>query len=61
MINKSFTVKAEFSREDESGWLSFEKAFKSEKEAKEAFGEAIGNPLTISAELVQRQAYRPNK
>lgn len=59
MEKKSFTVKAEFSREDNSGWLSYEKSFASIGEAKAAYVEASANPNLVSVTLVSTTTLRP--
>lgn len=59
MEKKSFTVSAEYSREDESGWLSFSKCFGSAKEALAEYDAAMKNPLTIRASLKIERHFVP--
>lgn len=61
MEKKTFTVKAEFSREDASGWLSFEKSFPSIGEAKAAYVEATTNPNLIVVTLTASTTLRAAK
>lgn len=59
METNKFYVSAEFSREDDSGWLSFEKMFTNRKEAQEAFMEAQGNPQLIEVTISHTKTFRP--
>lgn len=61
MEKKTFRVAAEFSRADETGWVSFEKQFASQKEAEEEYQSAKDNPLTMRASLRVERQYVPRQ